>query len=227
MREYFLVNTKQKSNTAASRPLTYDSYEVKMPFTPQIYCNRRVNLARHMREGVATARPSAHYGGRRKRVLLRYAENSRGLNNGDLALIDAGREVDGYASDITRTFPVNGRFTEEQKAIYNLVHAAQPVSIDEVGPGKKFEDLHKTAVRVITKGLVALGILRGDVKKLIRDGEYKRFFMHRTSHWFGVDIHDAGDCVVNGAWRTLEPGMVLTVEPGIYIAPRSAGVNKK
>jgi Xaa-Pro aminopeptidase len=132
-------------------------------------------------------------------------------------LIDAGCELDYYASDITRTFPVNGRFTPEQRAVYEIVLEAQYAAIDKVRPGNHWNDPHDAAVRVITRGLKKLGLLEGTLTKLIRDGAYREYFMHRTGHWLGIDVHDVGDYKVGDEWRLLESGMVMTVEPGIYL----------
>jgi len=159
--------------------------------------------------------------------VLHYVENKDALNDGDLVLIDAGCELDYYASDITRTFPVNGSFSPAQKALYELVLDAQESAIAEVRPGNHWEDPHQAAVRVITRGLVELGLLKGRVPTLIKNEAYKKFYMHRTGHWLGMDVHDVGDYKVDGAWRLLEPGMVLTVEPGLYIPSGSKGVAKK
>jgi len=166
-------------------------------------------------------------GGGKNACVLHYIENQDTLADGDLVLIDAGCEVECYASDITRTFPVNGVFSEPQKALYELVLKAQLAAIDKVEPGVEWETLHKTAVRVITKGLVELGLLKGQVNKLIKDAAYKKYFMHRTGHWLGMDVHDVGDYKVGEASRVLEAGMVLTVEPGIYVQPGLTGVAKK
>ena len=159
--------------------------------------------------------------------VLHYIDNRDELNDGDLMLIDAGCELDYYASDITRTIPVNGRFSAPQKALYELVLKAQEAAIKKVRPGSHWNDPHMAAVRVITRGLVELGILRGRVPTLIKNESYKRFYMHRTGHWLGMDVHDVGDYKVDGAWRLLEPGMVLTIEPGLYIPAGSKGVAKK
>ncbi len=149
------------------------------------------------------------------------------LNDGDLLLIDAGAEYDGYAADITRTFPINGRFSPAQKALYEVVLAAQEAAIAAVQPGNHWNHPHEAAVKVLTKGLIKLGILKGTPGKLIKEEAYRRFYMHRTGHWLGMDVHDVGDYKLDGEWRLLEPGMVLTVEPGLYIAPGSKGVDKK
>jgi Xaa-Pro aminopeptidase len=158
-------------------------------------------------------------GGGANACVLHYRANDAPLRDGDLLLIDAGCEYDGYASDITRTFPVNGRFTSVQRAVYEVVLEAQAAAIEKCRPGNHWNDPHDAAVRTITQGLVKLGLLKGRVPTLIRDGAYREWFMHRTGHWLGLDVHDVGDYKVGDAWRVLEPGMVLTVEPGIYVAP--------
>ena len=159
--------------------------------------------------------------------ILHYTDNRARLQDGDLLLIDAGAELECYAADITRTFPVNGRFSEPQRLIYELVLEAQLAAIDKIRPGNHWMDPHQAAVRVLTRGLRKLGLLRGDQRTLIKKGAYKRFFMHRTGHWLGMDVHDVGDYKVGDAWRMLEPGMVMTVEPGLYIPAGSKGVAKK
>jgi Xaa-Pro aminopeptidase len=148
---------------------------------------------------------------------LHYICNNAKLEAGDLVLIDAGCEVDYYASDITRTLPVSGRFSPEQLAVYEIVLESQLAAIDKTRIGNHWNDPHDAAVTVITKGLRKLGLLQGSLPKLIRDGAYREFFMHRTGHWLGMDVHDVGDYKVGDEWRQLEAGMVTTVEPGIYI----------
>ncbi|HEX9625926.1 MAG TPA: Xaa-Pro aminopeptidase [Acidiferrobacterales bacterium] len=157
-------------------------------------------------------------GGGANACILHYTENSDTLKDGDLLLIDAGAEIDAYAADITRTFPVNGRYRGEQKAVYEIVLAAQHAAIDQVRAGRHWNEPHDTAVRVLVQGLVDLKLLKGDIDGLLENGRYKRFYMHRTGHWLGMDVHDVGDYKVANDWRLLEPGMVLTVEPGLYIA---------
>jgi Xaa-Pro aminopeptidase len=166
-------------------------------------------------------------GGGPNSCVLHYRDNSARLNDGDLLLVDAGCEYGYYASDITRTYPVNGRFTPEQRAIYEIVLEAQQAAIAKVKPGNHWNEPHDAAVRAITQGLVRVGLLRGSVASLIRSGAYKRFFMHRTGHWLGMDVHDVGDYKVGDVWRVFEPGMVLTVEPGIYIAAGTRGVSRR
>jgi Xaa-Pro aminopeptidase len=159
--------------------------------------------------------------------ILHYRENDAVLKDGDLVLIDAGCEIDCYASDITRTFPVNGRFSPEQKAIYELVLAANEEAFKHIAPGRHWNEAHEATVKVITAGLVELGLLQGDVEELIAAEAYKPFYMHRAGHWLGMDVHDVGDYKVGGEWRVLEPGMAMTVEPGIYIAADNQDVAKK
>jgi len=159
--------------------------------------------------------------------ILHYNENNMVLNNGDLLLIDAGCEYEYYASDITRTFPVNGRFSPEQKAIYELVLTAQLAAIEQVKPGNHWNDPHDTTVKVLTAGLVELGLLQGEVDKLIESGAYRDFYMHRAGHWLGMDVHDCGNYKIDGKWRQLEPGMVLTVEPGLYVAVNNEKVEPR
>ncbi|MES9966076.1 MAG: Xaa-Pro aminopeptidase [Sedimenticola sp.] len=166
-------------------------------------------------------------GGGANGCVLHYTDNGDKLNDGDLLLIDAGCEYDYYASDITRTYPVNGKFSEPQRLLYELVLKAQLAAIAKVRPGSHWDDPHQAAVKVITKGLVDLGILKGRVANLVKNEAYKRFYMHRTGHWIGMDVHDVGDYKVDGNWRLLEPGMALTIEPGLYIPAGSKGVAKK
>jgi Xaa-Pro aminopeptidase len=160
-------------------------------------------------------------GGGSNGCTLHYVANDAELKAGELVLIDAGCEYDYYASDVTRTVPVSGRFSAEQRAVYEIVLEAQTAAIGKTRKGNHWNDPHDEAVRVITRGLKKLGLLRGTLPKLIRDGAYREFFMHRTGHWLGMDVHDVGDYKVGDEWRLLEPGMVTTVEPGIYISARS------
>jgi len=175
------------------------------------------------------ADPAYHpiVGGGANACILHYRENDQVLRDGDLLLIDAGCEYQCYASDITRTFPVNGRFTPEQRAVYEIVLEANLAAIAKVKPGNHWNEPHDAAVRVITQGLVKLGLLKGRVSALEREGAYRRFFMHRTGHWLGMDVHDVGDYKVGDEWRVLEPGMVLTIEPGIYIPAHLRGVPRR
>lgn len=166
-------------------------------------------------------------GGGANACVLHYTENTARLNNGDLVLIDAGCELDGYAADITRTFPVNGIFSAEQRALYNVVLAAQNAAMACIKPGNHWNEPHDASVQVITEGLVELGLLTGQVNELIEQQAYKPFYMHRIGHWLGMDVHDVGDYKVHGQWRVLEPGMVMTVEPGIYVAPDNTDVEER
>jgi Xaa-Pro aminopeptidase len=165
-------------------------------------------------------------GGGENACVLHYIENNQPLVDGELVLIDAGAEYGCYASDITRTFPVNGKFTEEQRLIYQIVLDAQYAAIDAAQPGNNWNAPHEAAVKVVSKGLLDLGILKGTSETIIEEETYKEFFMHKTGHWLGMDVHDVGDYKIDDEWRILEQGMVLTVEPGIYISP-SPEVDKK
>jgi Xaa-Pro aminopeptidase len=166
-------------------------------------------------------------GGGANSCILHYRENDQPLVDGDLLLIDAGCEYQCYASDVTRTFPVNGRFSAAQRAVYEIVLEANLAAIAKVRPGNHWNDPHDAAVRVVTQGLVKLGLLKGRPAALQRAGAYRRFFMHRTGHWLGMDVHDVGDYKVGGQWRVFEPGMVLTIEPGIYIPANVRGVPRR
>jgi len=166
-------------------------------------------------------------GGGKNGCILHYIENSAPLKNGDLVLIDAGCELEFYAADITRTFPVNGKFSPEQKALYEICLQAQLEAIAVAKPGNHWNDPHEMTVKIITEGLVKIGLLEGDIQELIKTEAYKEFYMHRAGHWLGMDVHDVGDYKVGGEWRVLEPGMVMTVEPGIYVAPDNERVAKK
>jgi Xaa-Pro aminopeptidase len=150
--------------------------------------------------------------------ILHYTENKCELRDGDLLLIDAGAEYDCYAADITRTFPVNGRYSAEQRAVYEIVLAAQQAAMEAIAPEESILAYHEAAVKVLTEGLLDIGLLQGEPGELIESGACNRFYMHRTGHWLGMDVHDVGDYQVDDQWRMLEPGMVLTVEPGLYIA---------
>ena len=159
--------------------------------------------------------------------VLHYTENASKMRAGDLVLIDAGCEYQGYAADITRTFPVSGQFSAEQRAIYDVVLEAQRAAIAKVRPGNTWNQPHDATVRVITRGLIKLGLLRGKERELIKAEAYRDFYMHRAGHWLGLDVHDVGEYRVDGRWRQLEPGMVLTIEPGIYIAADNTKVPKR
>jgi len=159
--------------------------------------------------------------------VLHYISNRDELRDGDLLLIDAGAEYDGYASDITRTFPVNGRFSAEQRALYEVVMKAQLEAIDAVKVGVPWEHVHETAVRVASEGMLDLGILDGTLEEVLEEEHFKDFYVHNTGHWLGLDVHDVGDYEIDGHSRVLEAGMVMTVEPGIYIPESAASVDEK
>jgi Xaa-Pro aminopeptidase len=158
-------------------------------------------------------------GGGANACVMHYRNNDQPLRDGDLLLLDAGCEHDYYASDITRTFPVGGRFNPAQRAVYEVVLEAQLAAIEKVRPGNHWNQPHEAAVRTVTQGLIRLGLLRGSITRLLKEQAYAPFFNHRTGHWLGLDVHDVGDYKIGGEWRVLEPGMALTVEPGIYIRP--------
>jgi Xaa-Pro aminopeptidase len=165
-------------------------------------------------------------GGGANACVLHYISNRDTLNDGDLLLIDAGAEYDGYASDITRTFPINGKFSGPQKDLYEVVLAAQLKAIDEVREGNPWDQVHETAVRVATEGMIDLGIMTGSLEEALEEEHFKDYYVHNTGHWLGLDVHDVGEYEVDGHSRVLEPGMVLTVEPGIYIPETAMAVNE-
>jgi Xaa-Pro aminopeptidase len=172
-----------------------------------------------LRSGAQAVAYSSIVAGGPNACVLHYRDNNRQLQDGELLLIDAGCEYKGYASDITRTFPVNGRFSGPQKAVYELVLAAQAACIEAVGPGVEFHGYHKVAERVLAQGYLDLGLCKGTLDGVLESGSYKQFYMHRAGHWLGMDVHDAGLYQQKGASQRLVPGMVLTVEPGTYIRP--------
>jgi Xaa-Pro aminopeptidase len=163
-------------------------------------------------------------GGGPNACVLHYIANRDVLRDGELLLIDAGAEYDGYASDITRTFPINGKFSQEQKELYEVVLAAQSAAIGKAYAGNQWQEVHDAAIRVATEGMVELGILKNSVDEEIESGRYKHFYVHNTGHWLGLDVHDVGEYTIDGHSRELEPGMVMTVEPGIYINPQEEEV---
>jgi len=176
-------------------------------------------LHEFVRHGCAAPAYNSIVGSGHNACILHYNDNNKMLADGDLVLIDAGGELDHYAADITRTFPANGHFSTPQRALYEVVLAAQLAAIDCVKPGASWQAPHDAAVRVLSQGLLDLGLLQGSVDEVIEQGLFRRFYMHRTGHWLGMDVHDVGDYQQNGSWRPLQAGMVLTVEPGLYIAP--------
>lgn len=198
-------------------------------------CNRAENeyqleaelLYEFTRGGCRSVAYDPIVGGGANACILHYTENNQPLRDGDLLLIDAGGEFENYAADITRTFPVNGRFSEEQRAIYELVLKAQKAGITCIKPGLAWHEVQQTMVHILTAGLCQLGLLKGAVDKLIATEAYKPFYMHNSGHWLGLDVHDAGRYKINGEWRPLEAGMVLTVEPGLYISAGMKGVEQR
>ena len=183
-------------------------------------------IAEFIKNGARHSAYPAIVGSGANSCILHYTDNSDAIVEGDLLLIDSGAEYQCYASDITRTFPVNGKYTGAQRDIYSLVLAAQKAAIDEIKPGKYWNNPHDAAVKVLTEGLVDLGILKGNIDDLIENEEYTKYYMHRTGHWLGMDVHDVGDYKLDGEWRMLEAGMVMTVEPGIYL-PASQDLSRE
>ena len=159
--------------------------------------------------------------------VLHYVANAGRINEGDLVLVDAGAEYRGYAADITRTFPANGRFTPAQRALHDLVGQAQAAALAQARPGVPYQAGHDAAVETLTEGLLKLGLLKGSLEKNIAEEHYKRFYRHKTGHWIGLDVHDVGEYRIDGESRLLEPGMVFTIEPGLYIAPDDTSVAAK
>lgn len=190
-----------------SRPGLYE-YQLEAEITG--YC---------MQKGARFQAYSPIVGGGANGCILHYIDNSAELKDGDLVLIDAGCELDNYASDITRTFPVNGRFSPQQRALYQLVLDTQLACIKAMQPGVPWNRIHDLSVELLTEGLIELGLLQGERDALIEAGAYRRFYMHRIGHWLGMDVHDVGQYKLDGEWRPLEPGMVMTIEPGLYVAP--------
>lgn len=180
-----------------------------------------------LRHGARSPAYSSIVGAGRNTCVLHYINNNHQIADGDLVLIDAGAEYQNYASDITRTFPANGRFSAEQRAVYDIVLAAQLAAIKSIKPGAAWTVAQTIIVKIITQGLVDLGILKGNVESLIEKQAYFPFYMHRSGHWLGLDVHDVGRYRVESKWRALEPGMMLTVEPGIYISADIPGVHKR
>ena len=179
------------------------------------------------RNGASAPAYSSIVGGGANATILHYINNDAELRDGDLLLIDAGAEYQGYASDITRTFPVSGRFTDAQRDVYNLVLEAQTACIGMTRPGVTIDELHDHSVKILTEGMVRLGLLKGEVDKLIEEEKYKQFYMHRLGHFLGMDVHDVGRYHVEGESRRLEPGMVITIEPGLYISAETKDIPEK
>ncbi len=166
-------------------------------------------------------------GGGENACILHYVENDQELKDGDLVLIDAACEYQLYASDITRTFPVNGKFSPEQKALYNIILDSQIAAIDAVRIGNSYKEPHNVAVKILVQGLLDLGIMQGDLEQIIASESYRQFYMHGTGHWLGMDVHDVGSYKMNSHWRNYAEGMVVTIEPGLYIAPDDSTVDEK
>ena len=179
------------------------------------------------KNGAAGPAYTSIVGGGANATILHYINNDAVLQDGDLLLIDAGAEYGGYASDITRTFPVNGRFTVPQREIYDLVLATQMACVERVRPGAAVDELKTYSIELLTEGMVRLGLLQGDVPKLIEEEKYKQFYMHGLGHFLGLDVHDVGRYHIKDEARRLEPGMVMTVEPGLYVAPDAENVPEK
>ena len=199
----------------ATKPGAYE-YEVEAALS---YVFRKSGSPRHGYPPIVASGPNA--------TVLHHTSNRRRIADRDLVLIDAGAEYGYYTGDVTITLPASGSFTPEQEQLYGLVLDAQLEAIKEVRPGKTFVDPHIRAVRLLTEGLVRFGLLQGDPEQLIKEEKFKQFYMHRTSHWLGMDVHDAGPYKVGDEWRKLEPGMVMTVEPGLYIATDAEGVDPR
>lgn len=205
------ANVAVKGHLAAMRAVQPGMYEYEV----------EAEFANEFRRNDAWMSYSPIVGGGANSCTLHYVENREKLVDGDLLLIDAGCELDYYASDITRTIPVSGKFSPEQRAVYEIVYEAQLAAIEKTCKGNHWNEPHDAAVKTITQGLKDIGLLKGTLKSLIRDEAYREYFMHRTGHWLGIDVHDVGDYKVGDEWRFLESGMVTTVEPGIYIAAGS------
>ena len=198
-----------EAHKAAMRAATPGGYEYEVEAT----------LLSHFRKGGC---PRAAYGSivgaGAHATILHYVKNDSQIADGDLLLIDAGCEYQHYASDITRTFPANGKFSPEQRVIYDIVLRSERAGIDAAKPGSTLDAIHDTCVRELVKGLLEIGLLDGTLESQLESAEYKKFYMHRTSHWLGMDVHDVGSYFQDGKARPLEAGMVFTIEPGIYIA---------
>lgn len=184
-------------------------------------------ILHHFRRNDAQLAYESIVGAGANACVLHYIANDALMKDGDLLLIDAGAEYRNYASDITRTFPVNGRYSKEQRAIYQLVLDAQKAALAQALPGRPYDAGHNAAVATLTEGLLKLGLLKGTLEKNLESGDYKRYYMHKTGHWLGLDVHDVGEYRLASDFRQLEPGMVFTIEPGLYIAPGSKGVAAK
>ncbi len=180
-----------------------------------------------MQQGARCSAYGSIVGGGANGCVLHYTQNTDSLKDGDLVLVDAGAEYDYYAADITRTYPVNGKYSKAQRAVYDVVLEAQQAAIELVMPGNHWNEPHEATVEVMTDGLIKLGLIKGTIKRAIKDEKYKKFYMHRTGHWLGMDVHDVGDYKIEDEWRVFEPGMTLTVEPGTYISAAHKSIAKK
>lgn len=203
------VNITKDAHLAAMRACKPGCYEYQL--------EAEIQYA-FLRQGARFAAYNSIVGAGRHTCILHYVANQAEIKSGDLVLIDAGAEFQNYAADITRTFPANGKFTPEQLAIYNLVLSAQCAAIDSIKPGARWTDAQTIVVKCLTQGLIDLGILKGECEALIEQGAYLPYYMHRSGHWLGLDVHDVGRYKINDVWRPLEAGMVLTVEPGLYLS---------
>ncbi|GGC09670.1 Xaa-Pro aminopeptidase [Marinobacterium zhoushanense] len=207
-----------EAHCEAMRRAAPGAFEYQLEGTILSYC---------MDRGARFQAYSPIVGGGENACILHYIDNDAPLHDGDLVLIDAGCELDCYASDITRTFPVNGRFSPEQRALYELVLNTNQACIELIRPGLPWNEVHDLSVRLLTGGLIELGLLEGELDQLIESGAYKEFYMHRIGHWLGMDVHDVGNYKVDGEWRPLAPGMVMTVEPGLYVSPQNEKVEAR
>lgn len=187
----------------------------------------QAEVERVFRAGDAWSAYNSIVGAGANGCVLHYRANNMPAKDGELVLLDAGAEYRGYASDITRTFPVNGRFSKEQRALHDLVGAAQAAALAQARPGVPYEAGHNAAVETLTEGLLRLGLLKGKLERNIAEHSYKRFYPHKSGHWLGLDVHDVGDYRIDGESRLLEPGMVFTIEPGLYVRPDDASVDAK
>ena len=207
-----------EGHLAAIHAITPGAYEYEVEAALS-YVFRKSGSPRHGYPPIVASGPNA--------TVLHSTSNRRQIADRDLVLIDAGAEYGYYTGDVTRTMPASGGFSPEQEQLYSLVLEAQLEAIKEVRPGGTFIDPHNRAVRILTQGLLRLGLLEGDLDQLIKEEKFKKFYMHRTSHWLGMDVHDAGPYKVGDEWRRLEPGMVMTVEPGLYVAQDAEGVDAR
>jgi Xaa-Pro aminopeptidase len=212
------VNITEKAHLAAMQRCQPGLYEYEL---------EAVLSYQFQRHGARYPAYAPIVGSGRNSCVLHYVSNNKKIDAGDLVLIDAGAEYENYAADITRTFPANGNFSAEQREIYTLVLESQLAVIKTIKPGALWNEAQELVVKIITQGLIDLGILKGFLDDLIEKEAYFPFYMHRSGHWLGMDVHDVGRYKVDGKWRSLEPGMVFTVEPGIYIAEDSRGVDKR